>query len=182
MGASNPEPCEEVITTPLSDMGTVIPILACNCIPVFADVDPNTGIITAETIAKKITPRTRGDPRAPLRPARRTAADCRAFALARHRTHRRCARRHAAEYAGKKVGTFGEFGLFQPATVETDYLRRRRHHARQPAPIRRAYPILSRQRLGAQHRTNHRLLGDELPYDGTARGGGAGANAENCRA
>ena len=40
-------------------MGTVIPILAGNCIPVFADVDPMTGNLTAETIARRITPRTR---------------------------------------------------------------------------------------------------------------------------
>ena len=46
LGTLNPEPCDEIITTPISDMGTVIPILACNCIPVFADVDPETGSLS----------------------------------------------------------------------------------------------------------------------------------------
>ena len=59
VGTLNPEPCDEIITTPISDMGTVIPILASNCIPVFADVDPETGSLSAETIAAKITPKTR---------------------------------------------------------------------------------------------------------------------------
>ena len=36
------KPGDEVITTPLSDMGTVAPIVQCNCIPVFADVHLGT--------------------------------------------------------------------------------------------------------------------------------------------
>src|SRR5262249_20577465 len=59
LAAINPDPCDEIVTTPLTDMGSVIPILACNCIPVFADIDPRTGNMTAETIASKLTPRTR---------------------------------------------------------------------------------------------------------------------------
>ena len=59
LGALGLNPGDEVITTPITDMGTIIPILACNCLPVFADVDPETGNLTAETIAVKLTPRTK---------------------------------------------------------------------------------------------------------------------------
>jgi perosamine synthetase len=59
VAAVDPEPGEEIITTPISDFGTVIPILAQNCVPVFADVDPRTGIIDPDSVLGKITPRTR---------------------------------------------------------------------------------------------------------------------------
>ena len=40
-------------------MGTLIAILAQNAVPIFADVDPLTVEITPETVARKITPRTK---------------------------------------------------------------------------------------------------------------------------
>ena len=40
LGALPLEPGDEVITTPITDWGTVGPILAQNCVPVFADIDP----------------------------------------------------------------------------------------------------------------------------------------------
>jgi dTDP-4-amino-4,6-dideoxygalactose transaminase len=52
-------PGDEVITSPITDMGSVIPILALNAIPVFADVDPKTYNITAETIKAVLTNRTK---------------------------------------------------------------------------------------------------------------------------
>ncbi len=113
LAAVNPEPCQEVITTPVSDMGTVIPILACNCIPVFADIDPATGNMTAETIARAMTPRTRavilvhlfGRP-ADLRPI---VELCRSRGIALIED---CAQAHAARFAGQNIGTFGDFGCF----------------------------------------------------------------------
>jgi len=50
---------DEVITSPITDMGTIVAILAQNAVPIFADVDPLTLMITPETVAAKITPRTR---------------------------------------------------------------------------------------------------------------------------
>ena len=38
----NPEPGEEIIFSPISAMGSVIPVLAQLAVPVFADVDPAT--------------------------------------------------------------------------------------------------------------------------------------------
>jgi dTDP-4-amino-4,6-dideoxygalactose transaminase len=59
VAAVDPEPGEEVITTGLSDAGTVLPILAQNAIPVFADVDPATGNLDVESVRSKITDKTR---------------------------------------------------------------------------------------------------------------------------
>src|SRR5262249_43116775 len=39
LGALDLNPGDEVITAPITDLGTIIPILYQNCIPVFADID-----------------------------------------------------------------------------------------------------------------------------------------------
>lgn len=52
------EPGTEIVTSPITDMGALSPILYQGCIPVFADVDPATGNITAETVAARLTDRT----------------------------------------------------------------------------------------------------------------------------
>lgn len=59
VAAVNPDPGDEIITTGLSDAGTVLPILAQNAIPVFADVDPATGNLDVDAVAAKITDRTK---------------------------------------------------------------------------------------------------------------------------
>ncbi len=113
IAAINPDPCDEIITTPMSDMGTVIPILLANCIPVFADVDPVTGNLTRDTIAKRITNRTRavivvhlfGRP-ADVGPIQELLRE-KGIALIED-----CAQAHLAEYGGRKIGTFGDLGCF----------------------------------------------------------------------
>jgi dTDP-4-amino-4,6-dideoxygalactose transaminase len=52
------EPGTEIITSPITDMGALAPILYQGCIPVFADVDPETGNVTAETVEARISDRT----------------------------------------------------------------------------------------------------------------------------
>src|SRR5688500_2940383 len=59
VGAAGVEAGAEVITSPITDMGTCIAILYQNAVPVFADVDPRTYNITAESIEAVITERTR---------------------------------------------------------------------------------------------------------------------------
>ena len=55
----DPEPGDEIVTTPITDMGAITPILYQGAIPVFADVDPATGNVTAETIEARLSERTR---------------------------------------------------------------------------------------------------------------------------
>ena len=52
-------PGSEIITTPLTFVASSNCILYNNCVPVFADIDPETYNISPSEIEKKITPRTR---------------------------------------------------------------------------------------------------------------------------
>ena len=52
-------PGDEVVTTPLSFTATATAIVAANAIPVFADIDPETLCLSAETVARVLTPKTR---------------------------------------------------------------------------------------------------------------------------
>jgi perosamine synthetase len=59
VAALDPEPGDEIITTSITDMGALAPLLYQGVIPVFADVDPRTGNITADTIADRLGDRTK---------------------------------------------------------------------------------------------------------------------------
>lgn len=53
------DPGDEIIFSPITDFGTLQGFLRANYIPVFADTAPGTVNLSADTIAKVITPRTR---------------------------------------------------------------------------------------------------------------------------
>ena len=59
IAAVDPEPGDEIITTSITDMGALTPILYQGAIPVFADVDPLTCNVTAETIEARLSPKTK---------------------------------------------------------------------------------------------------------------------------
>jgi perosamine synthetase len=59
IAAINPDPGDEIITSPITDMGALTPILYQSAIPVFADVDPRTFNVTAATIETRISERTK---------------------------------------------------------------------------------------------------------------------------
>ena len=48
VAAIDPEPGDEIVTTPITDMGALAPILYQGAIPVFADVDPLTGCFSLQ--------------------------------------------------------------------------------------------------------------------------------------
>jgi perosamine synthetase len=50
VAAIDPEPGDEIVTTPITDMGALTPILYQGAIPVFADVDDRTCNVTAKTV------------------------------------------------------------------------------------------------------------------------------------
>jgi dTDP-4-amino-4,6-dideoxygalactose transaminase len=52
-------PGDEIITTPFTFFATTSSILSVGAVPVFADIDPETLNINPESVAKKITPKTR---------------------------------------------------------------------------------------------------------------------------
>lgn len=50
---------DEVITTPMTCQATNVPIMAMGATPVWADVDPRTGLIDPSSILERLTPRTK---------------------------------------------------------------------------------------------------------------------------
>ncbi len=55
----DPRPGDEIVTTSITDMGALSPIVYQGAIPVFADVDPVTGNVTPESVAAALSVRTR---------------------------------------------------------------------------------------------------------------------------
>ena len=113
IAAVDPEPGDEIITSPITDIGALSPIIYQTAIPVFADVDPLTYNVTAETIAPRITRRTRaiivthlfGNP-CDMGPI---------LDLARKHelpVIEDAAQAYEAECDGQLVGTIGDFGCF----------------------------------------------------------------------
>jgi len=57
IGTVNPNPGDEIITAPITDGGTIVPIVYQNCIPIFADIDDSYNM-DPEDVERKITDRT----------------------------------------------------------------------------------------------------------------------------
>ena len=113
LGTINPEPGSEVIVTPVSDMGSVAPIILCNCIPVFADVDLETSCLDSNAVADAITERTRAIIVVHCwgRPAE--LDDILTIALERGiAVIEDCAQSHGVRYKGRLTGTMGDMGAF----------------------------------------------------------------------
>lgn len=113
MLAAGIEPGSEVITTPLTFCATVNAILHAGLLPVLADVDPVSQNIDPSAIEAAITPRTRAI--LPVHFAGRPCAMDRIMEIARKHNLvviEDCAHAVEAEYRGKALGTFGDFGCF----------------------------------------------------------------------
>jgi perosamine synthetase len=112
LGALDLNPGDEVITAPITDLGTIIPILYQNAIPIFADVDDTYNMDPVD-IERKISPRTRaiivvhlfGNP---------CDMDAMVDIAKRHGIAliEDCSQAHLAEYGGKYIGTIGDIGCF----------------------------------------------------------------------
>ncbi len=107
------EPGDEVIVPPITDIGSIVPVLWQNAMPVFADVDPLTMVLDPVDVEAKISPRTRaimavhlaGQP-CDMR-ALRAIADKHGLALIED-----CSQAYWAECDGKLVGTLGDIAAF----------------------------------------------------------------------
>ena len=113
VAALDPEPEDEFIAPPITDMGTVLPVLWQNCIPVFADVHPDTMTLDPESVRRCITPRTRAIVAVHLAgqpcdmQSLRSIADEHGIVLIED-----CAQAWWAEYDGQRVGTIGDLASF----------------------------------------------------------------------
>lgn len=104
---------DEVIVPSFTFWASVGPVVACNAVPVFADCDVDTHCITAETIEKCITKRTKailvvhvwGTP-CDMDPIMELAKKYNLKIV------EDCSHAHGATYKGKKVGSIGDVGCF----------------------------------------------------------------------
>jgi perosamine synthetase len=113
IAAVDPEPGDEVITTPITDMGAIAPIIYQSAIPVFADVDPRTGNVTATAVESRLSNRTRAIVATHLfgNPADMPAL----MQLAQQRgvpVIEDCCQAYLARSQGKVVGTIGAVSCF----------------------------------------------------------------------
>ena len=106
-------PGDEVVVTPRTFIASISCVVNVGAIPIFADVDPNSGNITAETISKVLTPKTKGiicvhfagwpcdmDPIMAL-----------AY-LHNIKVIEDCAQAHGAIYKSRSVGSIGHIGAW----------------------------------------------------------------------
>ena len=56
VGVIDPNPGDEIITTAVTDMGTIIGILYQNAVPIFADIDPRSGNLDIADVEAKDHP------------------------------------------------------------------------------------------------------------------------------
>ncbi|WP_186539363.1 DegT/DnrJ/EryC1/StrS aminotransferase family protein [Synechococcus sp. BIOS-E4-1] len=100
---------DELITTPRTFIATASSAVLLGAKPIFADVDPNSGAITASTIAPLITPRTKAIAVVHLggwpadMPAICDLARAHGIALIED-----CAQAHGARINDQSVGSFGD--------------------------------------------------------------------------
>jgi dTDP-4-amino-4,6-dideoxygalactose transaminase len=113
VGMVNPSPGDEIITAPITDIGTVIPILYQTAIPIFADVDPETFCLDPADAERKITKKTKA-----IIVVHLAGNPCDMDALLeigkRHGIAiiEDCSQSHLSEYKGRPVGTIGDIGCF----------------------------------------------------------------------
>lgn len=104
---------DEVITTPFTFIATAEVIALLGAVPVFADIAPDTFNIDPDGIEKKITARTKA-----IIPVHLFGLPADMDGIldiaGRHGlvVIEDCAQAFGAEYKGKKVGTFGNYGCF----------------------------------------------------------------------
>lgn len=113
ISALNLEPGEEVIVPPITDIGTILPVIWQNAIPVFADVDPLTMTLDSTDVERKITRKTRAIIAVHLAGQMcemsllRKIADSRKLTLIED-----CSQAYWAEYKGNLAGTLGDMACF----------------------------------------------------------------------
>jgi len=113
LGSLDLNPGDEVITGPITDIGTINPILFQNAIPIFADLDLRTYNMDPDSIEERITDRTKailvvhlfGNP-SDMNPIMKIAKEYNLYVI------EDSCQAYLAEYKGKMVGTIGDIGCF----------------------------------------------------------------------
>jgi len=113
VAAIDPNPGDEIVTTSITDMGALTPILYQGAIPVFADVDRLTLNLTAATIEPCLSERTKAIIVTHLFGNACEMGEIMELAHARNiPVIEDCAQAFLARWRGQYVGTFGAVGCF----------------------------------------------------------------------
>ena len=113
VGALQTNPGDEIITSPITDMGTIIPILFQNAIPVFADLEPDMYCMQPQSIEQRLSDRTAaiivvhlfGQP-TDMNPVL-DIANRRGIPVIED-----CSQAYLTEYRGRLAGAMGALGCF----------------------------------------------------------------------
>jgi dTDP-4-amino-4,6-dideoxygalactose transaminase len=106
-------PGSEIITSPVTDMGSVIGILYQQCVPVFADIHPHTYNLDPIDVRRRITPKTKALMIVHL--AGNPSHLDELMTIAREHdlmVIEDCAQSWGAQYRGKPVGLFGDLACY----------------------------------------------------------------------
>jgi dTDP-4-amino-4,6-dideoxygalactose transaminase len=112
VGTINPNPGDEIITAPITDGGTIVPILYQGCIPIFADIDATYNMDPAD-VERKITNRT-----AAILVVHLFGNGCNMDAMLdiarRHHIPliEDCSQAHVTKYKDRYLGTWGDIAAF----------------------------------------------------------------------
>lgn len=113
IGSLQIEPGDEIVVPPITDIGTIIPILKEGGIPVFADIDPKTGNIDPDEVKRLMSGRTKA-----IMVVHLAGNPCdmdgiseiaKGYGIALIED---CSQAYLAEYKGRLVGTIGNIGCF----------------------------------------------------------------------
>lgn len=113
IGAAGVQPGDEVIVSPYTMAASATAALVFNGVPVFADIDPRTYCLSAETIRARITPRTKAvivvhifGQCADMDPIMELAREHNLIVI------EDCAQAPFATYKGRPAGSIGHMGVF----------------------------------------------------------------------
>lgn len=113
VGATGVGPGDEIIVSPYTMTASAVAPLIFNAVPVFADIDPASFCLSADTIRPRITPRTKAilvvhifGNVADMDPIMELAAQHDLLVI------EDCAQAPFATYKGRPVGTLGHMGVF----------------------------------------------------------------------
>lgn len=104
---------DEVITTPMTAFATILAILRTGAHPVLADIDPNTALLSYESVQRCLSPRTKAVILVHLYGQIRAMSHWSDFCnQVNIHLIEDCAQAHLATWQGKIAGSFGTVGAY----------------------------------------------------------------------
>lgn len=104
---------DEVVTTPMTAFATVLAIYRAGATPVLADIDPNTGLLSIESVSRCISAKTKAIILVHLYGQVRDMSSWLEFCN-KHKIEliEDCAQAHLAKWDGRVAGSFGAAGAY----------------------------------------------------------------------